>query len=249
VRVLSRNGDILDAPSASLTAAGAVVDIDPSIDPVPIPRDRLLGIIWPGAPGPPAPGAGERGTVLVDLRSGERLAGKLVSLDERRLVLVGSGTQISLERREVRAIWFGERRVKPIDDCARPSLLDAGRPSHRIGRNAVGGPLAIGGRTYRRGLGLRGAGSMVVEVPSGAHWLLVDLGADSSAAPFARIDLEILVEGGGSVRRVGLAPGDPAETAAVLVKGARALTVRIGPSGSDDPTGSLGDLADAIFID
>ena len=70
-----------------------------------------------------------------------------------------------------------------------------------------------------------------------------------AAAPFARVGLEVLVRGEARLRRDALAPGAEAELAAVPVKGAGSIAIRIFPSSGDDPTGCLGDIVDAVFIE
>jgi hypothetical protein len=261
-RILSRSGETLSAPSVEIDAEGAVVDIDPTADPVRIPWARLRGIVWParqdavGAPG-------TRGAIA-ELRSGERLTGEIVSLDGERLVLASGGSvravstplgppegtvDYTLAVRETVTVWIAGRRGAYLEDGLPPPPPDGSRPAYRLGRNVLGGRLAVGRRTFARGIGLRGPASLEISAPAGARWLLLGFGADAGAAPFARVGIEVLVRGEPRWRREGLAPGTEVERAAIPLKDGGPIALRIFPSSGEDPTGCLGDIVDALFIE
>ncbi len=246
VRIISTNGDILDAPVIELTDVGVLVEIDPESEPLHLARDRVAGVIWPAraAAGPTPRDPTRR---LVDLRTGERLIGQVVSLDGQVLLLKTGNTSRTIHRREVGAIWFGRRTVRAAEDQVPAAPASEDRPRYRRGLNALGAPLRLGRRVYHRGLGLRGPETIDVPVPAGARWFLAYLGADADAAPFALISLEVLVDGQRRMHHQGVAPGELARPVAVAVQGATQITLGVHPSG-DEATGCLGDFADAIFI-
>jgi hypothetical protein len=247
VRIISANGDTLDAPQAELTESGVVLDLDPGTDPVHLPRDRLAGVVW--AVRAPAAKAGTTApSHRIELRTGERLNGHVVSLDGEFLTLKGNGEPQRLDRREVQVIWFGPRAIRLAQDQISDAPASGERPVFRRGRHALGGPLRLGRRVYQNGIGLRGPVSLDIPVPPQARWFLADVGADADAARFARVVCEVLVDGQSRSRYEGLAPMAAARTVAVRVDGAERVTLRVTPT-DDDPTGCLGDFADAMFIE
>ena len=173
--------------------------------------------------------------------------GAIASLDGERLALGGEPAR-ALSVREVQSIWIAGRPGESLDDIVPPPPPEGARPAYRLRRSALGERLAIGRRTFSRGIGLRGPSSLEVPVPSGARWLLLGLGADAGAAPLARVGIEVLVHGQSCLRREGLVPGAEVEEAAVSLAGAGSIAIRVFPSSSEDPTGCLGDIVDALFV-
>ncbi len=245
VAIVSANGDVLRAPFAELTEAGAFVEINADLDPVVVPRDRLAAVLWPAKASAASPDGGAH---RVELRTGEQLTGRVESLDDKTLHLSFNGDAIEIDRREIRTLWLGQRDARLVDAVAGPENDGATRPAWRIDRNALGGPFRIGGRSYERGIGLRGPAEIRLAVPDGARWLLAAIGADADAASAARMTLELLVDAKSAGLFEHLIPGEPARVAAVRVGGASQVTIRLRPDG-DDATGCLADVADAVFIE
>ena len=273
VRLLSVDGEPLDAPAVILGEGGVMVEMDPSLDPVRFPLERLSGIVWAEGPGDARADTGRGrdqaagkvidrkaidrelidgevtdGEVIVELRSGERRKGALVSLGKELLALREGGAVRAIARRDIEQVWFGSHRGTPLD--ARVPAPPAGpeRPSWRAGKDALGGPLRIGARTFETGVGLRSPASVEIPVPGNAAWLLAWAGASADAAPLARVTVEILVGGKPAARIAEEQPGSPAEEVAVPVRGAISITVRASAAGSD-ATGCLGGLGDALFVE
>ena len=136
-----------------------------------------------------------------------------------------------------------------MEDGLAPPPSEGSPPPYRLGRSARGGPLAVGRRTFARGIGLRGPASLEIPAPAGARWLLLGCGADAGAAPFARVGIEVIAGGTRRWRREGLAPGAEVESAAIPLKDGGRIGLRIFPSSGEDPTGCLGDIVDAQFVE
>lgn len=241
VRIVSANGDVMNAPAVELTEAGAIVDISPDVDPILLVRDRVAGVLWPSNP------ASAEG-LFVELRTGERLTGQIISLDETVLVLKTDGAAKKIHVRDISEIQREPRRKRLIDERvpAWPSSQD--RPQYRIGRNALGGPLAIGRRLYRQGIGCRGPVALDVDVPAGARWFVADFGVDNRAASFARVTFTVLVNGEPKSQLDNISPGEPARRLAVAVRNVNTITLKVEPVG-ESPVGCLGDIVDAMFVE
>jgi len=183
----------------------------------------------------------------IDLRTGERMTGRIVSLDETALKLQTATGVMTIPRRDVEAIWFDLPNTKSADELVSPPAVKTDRPSWRRGRNALGNPLRIGRRTYGQGFGLRAPAMVEVPVPAGARWLVATIGPDADAAEFSRMTLEIQVDGKQVPAYEAAAPGQAARRIAVAVRGAARVLLLVKPAGTD-PTGCLGDFADVFFI-
>ena len=254
VRVLSVDGEPLDAPSVTLADDSVTVEIDPSLDPVRFPLDRLSGLVWAEESGEPAGSQTKPASkldedkVLVELRSGERRKGELVSLDTEALLIRESGAVRAIRRRDLESVWFGSHRGTLLDRQAPHPPPGPERPLWRIGQDVLGGPLRLGERTCETGLGLRAPASVDVPVPKSARWLVARAGASAGAAPFARVTIEILVDGKPAARTPEKRPGSPAEEFAVPVGGASTVTIRALATGADS-TGACGGIGDALFVE
>lgn len=247
VRIVSTNGDTLNVPTLDWVDGGALVEVDPSLDPIPLPRERIAAILWP------EDSAGASATTpvvaqpLVDLRTGERLAGDVASLDSERIVVRSGGQDLSIPRREVEAIRFASPVEAAAETLVSPAPETGERPLWRINRNALGGPLRMGSRMYRRGFGLRAGGTVEIPVPKGARWLIATAGADADGARTARMRLAIHVDGDERFGSDEITPGAAAGRIAVRVQDAAVIKLSVSPAG-DDPAGCLGDFAHVVFV-
>jgi hypothetical protein len=248
VRIVSTNGDVLNAPALDWTDAGLLVEVNPSLDPIPLPRDRIAAILWPvRTPTTASALSKEPGLPLVDLRTGERLAGRVTTLDGTVLKLETATGVMSVPRRDVEAIWFEAPKTQAADELVAPLPGKGERPSWRRGRNALGSPLRIDGRLYAQGFGVQAPGTVEIPVPVGTRWLVASIGPDADAARFARMTLELLVDGKQVVACDAASPGQAARRVAVAVKGAARVVLSV-KLATTDPTGCLGDFADVFFI-
>jgi hypothetical protein len=246
VRIISTNGDALDAPAVELTPGGAVVDINPAVDPLLIPRDRLAGLVWAESSGSDAAGKAGGASVQVELRDGERWTGTIRSLDGQGLTLSTGDGERKVPGRELRTISQAGTRIVVLDAVVEAPEAE-GRPPYRIGRNALGGPLRLGGRFFARGIGGRAPLELNVAIPENAVWFTGAAGVDADAAAFGRVSFEFLVDGKPAREQKDARPDEAPRAVTIPVKGARTLTIRMSaPTG--DSTGSLGDIVDALFI-
>lgn len=259
VRILSVDGEPLDAPAVILGDSGVTVEVDPSLDPVRFPLERISGLVWaeeaegagsadgrhPATGDVTAPAVNQ---VSVDLRSGERRRGSLLSIGKESLVLREAGAATSFPRRDIEQVWFGSHRGTLLDARAPTPPAGPERPLWRAGKDALGGPLRIGTMTFETGIGLRAPASVEIPVPRGAAWLLARAGASAGAAPWARVTIEVLIGGKPAARVAEKQPGSLAEEIAVPVRGASSITARASAAG-DDATGCLGGLGDALFVE
>jgi hypothetical protein len=245
VRVVSRDGETIDAPSVTLGEEGATVQFDPSLDPVRLPRERLAAILWAGDAAPPAPGRNE---VAVELRNGERRKGVLVSLGARGLVVMEGASAAVFPARAIDAMWFGAHRGARIDAWVPRAPAGPERPRWRVGKDALGGPLRLGARTCVSGLGLRAGASVAIPVPPNARFLIAYAGASADAPSCGTLTIEVLLAGTPAAALADLRPGSPARELALPLRGAGTLTVRA-PAAGAAAIGCEGGLGDALFVE
>ena len=185
---------------------------------------------------------------LIDLRTGERLAGRIASLDEMVLKLQTATSVLSIPRRDMEAIWFETPRTQVADE-----LVPQTPPQKASGLRFAGAAMRWVPRcgstagSMRKVFGLRAPATLEIPVPAGARWLVASIGPDADAARFARMTLEVLVDGKQAVACEAASPGQAARRVALSVKNAGKVVLSVKSAGAD-PTGCLGDFADVFFI-
>jgi hypothetical protein len=242
IRIISATGDVLDAPLADVDTEGVFIDINPNVDPIHLPTDRLSAIVWSARKNDLA--SENRGAARVELRSGEVFVARVTRLDGQALEMQTPAGPRVIPRREVVAL----RAARLVSaQPASPPPEDTLRPAWRLNSNALGLPLRMGGRAFKTGIGLHAPVRVTLPVPPQALWFVALAGADADAAPFARVKAEIQVDGQSAWKLDAAAPGQPPRYAAVKVNGAREVTLVVESAG-DDHTACLGDFAHAAFI-
>ncbi len=245
VRIFSRDGETVDAPAVGLSDDAVTIELDPSLDPMRLARERVAAILWANDAPPVAAGRGE---VMVELRNGERRKGVLKSLGTDGVVLIEGAGGCTLARRQVETLWFGTHRGVRIDDCVPRPPAGPECPAWRVGKDALGGPLRLGVRTCATGLGLRAGASVTIRVPPAARFLVACAGASADAAPFGALTIEILADGKAAAAVVNVRPGSAAREIALPLRGVGAITVRASAAG-EATAGCVGGVGDALFIE
>ncbi|MBN2581952.1 MAG: NPCBM/NEW2 domain-containing protein [Planctomycetes bacterium] len=244
IRIISANGDVLDAPFAEINAQGVFIDINPDVDLVHLPPDRLAAIVWPARLAEPL--TDRALPARIALRTGQVLPGRLLALDDQILHVETETGPCEIPRRELAAIQSAAVRLVPARPVPTPPD-DAFRPAWRVDSDALGLPLRIGGRSFSHGIGLRAPARVVLPVPDHVRWFIALAGADDDAAPFARVTVEIHADDRLTWKLEAATPGKPGQYAAVNVRGGRTVTLIVRSAENSD-TACLGDFAHAAFI-
>ena len=239
VRILSANGDVLNAPFAELTTAGIIVDINPDIDPLLLPRERLQGIIWPADPK-------QQPQTITSLRTGQQWIGTLVSIDEDALTIDAGDGKHTVPLRDVREVSRQQVRQIPLDDALADKTHEL--PRHRTDRNALGGPLQIGNAFYASGVGIRGGVEIELTPPRTAKWLIGWVGLDGESSSAAAARFEVRSRETELFRSERLSAGDQAMPVAVAVKDVERLLIRF-VADEENTSHFLGDVVNAYFVE
>ncbi len=201
----SRGATVERIDGALLSFAGdALVFEGDKVGELVVPFTELVALVVEGLGGESVKQTGQVRLLSVDLRDGGRVRGELTALDARRLVL----------RREERALALPIGLVSQalvLDGRARwlsastPAAQEPARPfgdaagmswAPRMDRNSAGGPLACGGETHARGVGLLAGARVEWELDGRPARLRAICGLDDGVlalplAPVARAVVEV----------------------------------------------------------
>lgn len=119
-----------------------------------------------------------------------------------------------------------------------------GRP--QTNRSIREKPLAIGGKTFARGVGTHAKSTLWIELAGGTEKFLASAGVDDAAGGPASIEFTIVADGKTLWRSGLMKPGQPAQTVDVNLRGAQTLLLRV-DDGGDGIAFDHADWADARF--
>jgi hypothetical protein len=182
---------------------------------------------------------------LLYLADGSRLLASSFDIAADRLdARLAAGQPISVPLAMLSKIEFlGTRRVwlsqlAPKSYKSKPYL--GGASPWQADRNIRGGPLAINGQAFTRGLGLQSACTMTWTLAGQYDRLTLSCGIDDAAGPWADADLTILVDGRAAVGPLRLQFKQASQSVDIKLAGAKELTIEVG-------FGKNGDVQD--FVD
>lgn len=123
----------------------------------------------------------QRDRLLVGLEDSDTsVAWELGTAQVRRVEVLGGRWQ-----------WLEDR---PAVLAEHTPLLDVRRP-HRLGRNVVGGPIRVGGRTFEHGIGVHSRSRLVFRLDPRCRRFVTGYGLDDDSGPMADVDVKILLDG------------------------------------------------------
>jgi len=196
------------------------------------------------------------GTALdVVLRDGTRLTGVDPQLDDQHLVLASfSGFKARVRLRDVVAMHVRSDAFTYVSDLEPSSLevkpfwkMAAGDPAvlyaPRMDRAFSGRPLACGGRTWTKGVGVFGGTTLSYDLDGKFKEFRAAAGLDDAAGDLGGVVFEVLVDGkmrwtSGFVRpsgRAGRGTAGPVDVGRIPLKGAQVLTLRVTSGDKQDP--------------
>ncbi|MCH9058596.1 MAG: NPCBM/NEW2 domain-containing protein [Planctomycetes bacterium] len=193
-RLLLTNGDVIRGFISTIDDRGISVAGDSQE--YEIPHDLLAGVRFARASAPPPKGR----HALVDLRHGGRITvtglewrgGSFVAeLPDVGRVTIEAGDVLSIEMIGGRWEWLSLR--EPVTYQHTP-MLSLDWP-YRTDENLFGGPLAVAGRRFERGISVHSRSSLTYELGGRYREFVTALGLDDTSGPLADVDVLVRVDG------------------------------------------------------
>lgn len=164
---------------------------------------------------------------------GSRLTFTSATLAAGKLSLtVPSLGAIQIDRKVVASIRFISERVTDLA-VLKPAAVkqygffDKGFP-YRLNRSVAGGPLRLGGRVYRTGLGLHSYAKLTYKLDGTYTSFVAVVGIDDSVRPNGDARLIFLGDGRELIPKLRLTGKDKPQTVRMKLKGVRQFTVQVG---------------------
>jgi alpha-galactosidase len=126
------------------------------------------------------------------------------------------------------------------------SNMRQGYGAPQVNRSIREKPLAIGGKTFERGVGTHASSIVWIELGGGADRFLATVGVDDAAAGNASLEFRVLADGRKLFESGLMKPGMPAKSVDVGLKGARTLLLQVTDAG-DGIAFDHADWAEARF--
>ncbi len=162
-----------------------------------IAQARLVGLVF--ARQPPRPAARDPFQV-VELATGDRLAGAWTGLTAESLELTTAwGERALLPTSVIAQVQFRNGRLVYLSDLEPVEVEEVGffgrTFSHRRDQAQDGGPLRLGGQTYRKGVAVHARSALTYELDGPFATFRTLLGFAESAAAQGRVAVRILGDG------------------------------------------------------
>ena len=162
---------------------------------------------------------------MLTFTSAALAAGKL------SLTVPALGT-VKIDRKAVASIRFVSQRVAYLADLKPTAVnqygfFDKGFP-YRLNRSVAGGPLRLGGRVYRTGLGLHSYAKLTYKLDGAYTSFVAVVGIDDSVHPNGDARLIFLGDGKELIPKLRLTGRDKPQTVRVKLKGVREFTIKAG---------------------
>lgn len=194
---------------------------------------------------------------VVDSPQADRPVALLTFVDETRLPARQVRWRPESTKAEVfrSSLQFASRRLRGTEITGgRHTWLASMRPAHYESRlffggqvapgvdaNASGGPLRLGGQTYRHGLGLHSFCRIQFDLKGEFEQFVAKVGVDSAAGPLADASVEIQVDDRSPVRFEHLDSRSDPRSIDLDVRAAKSLTIQV-------DYGHRGDVQDLINL-
>jgi hypothetical protein len=198
-------------------------------------------------------------TVQLELTDGSVISGELLRLEDGRGTLrLPSTAEAEVKLADVVAMWFPGGRfayvsdLQPADVEERAQLISVVFP-HRRDAAVLGGPLALGGRTYRKGLGVHAYTRLTYDLAGGYQTLRAVIGLDDGARDARTVSgtvvFQVLADGKPMLGEEGIAlrTESPPRPIEVPLAGVDRLEL-IADFGDSGDTLARGAWADAFLV-
>lgn len=190
--------------------------------------DRAFGVILGGPVAAP-----ESGRSMVSLDAQRRVFSNIRSADADRIDLdAGPLGKLSIPWRQVRGIAIRSERVvyvsgmEPVSTSQR-SIYDASWPP-RMDQSVMGGPIAIAGRTFDRGIGVHATSTLTYDLGGAFDSFVTTIGIDDAAGPRGRAVFRVICDGKVAYESSPISQG-VAEAVRVPLGGVKIMTLECNP--------------------
>jgi len=237
------SGTVVTIDEKGLTVQGPLGAVTVKLD--------VLTVAWLVNPLPSRP-ADPPVAAWVELVNGSRLLASRLSWSAHtiRVTRPGGGRAMLIPDEQVAAVEILNGRWRWLD-LQTPLLAEHNpfltiRWPARFGVNAVGGPIRIGEKPYRHGIGVHSSSRLVfaIEKASRFHCLA---GLDAAAGPLADVDVQVLLDGQVKYQKKSVTLSDGAIPINLDVRGAQKLELRVDFGANGDVQDRF-DWADAALI-
>lgn len=211
-----------------------------------LPRNRLYGIALAQAQA-----ADEPARCLVFLKDGSRVAGDLTGLTagQATLELLGGGkvafpwsAATKVEVRSSRVAFLSDLKPTQVEESA---LVTLTRPWRRD-RNVLGGALALGTKTYDKGIGVHSRSSLTFAAGKQYDTLAATIGIDAAAGGKGDCICSVLGDGQ-PIFKERVKGNDPPRELNIDISGVSEVTLLVEP-GADLDLSDYANWCDVRFI-
>jgi len=229
-RLLLRNGETIEGSVESIGPKGIRFRSEP-LGQIDIGFERLTAVAFAGqGPAPKTPPDGVVAVAYAD--NGTVVAGRIASLAAGKLALKALfGPEMALDAAKLLRIEFRGGRLVYLSDLEPAEAKET--PffdlvwHYRRDQSVDGNPLRLGGRTYRKGLGVHSRCELTYELKGGFRRFLADFGIDGEVGEKGDVDVAVLVDGVPRFERKSVTGRDGPVPVALDLAGAARLTLRV----------------------
>lgn len=175
--------------------------------------------------------ASRAGTLVVS--DGSRVTFTSVTVSAGKLSLtVPSLGAVVIDRKVIASIRFISERVTNLTDLKPTAVTQYGffdkGFAYRLNRSVAGGPLRLGRRVYRTGLGLHSYAKLTYKLDGTYTSFVAVVGIDDSVRPNGDARLVFLGDGRELIPKLRLTGRDKPQTVRMKLKGVRDFTIMVG---------------------
>jgi hypothetical protein len=189
---------------------------------------------------------------LLELADGTSLRAASLALEDGRLSAQDGPASYSIEPARLARIRVAPVAYVYLSDLEparteQTPFLDVSWPP-RADRAVAGGPLALKGRAYAKGIGMYGGTRMTFALPDGYSKLYALAGVDDAAGKLGRVTFRVLLDGRAAFEAGPLSAGGEPAPVVVDLAGARELTLSADFGSPVDASGDFADWAEVRLV-
>jgi hypothetical protein len=201
--VVLTNGDRVSGALLGVSAGKLVLKT--SVGQLPIDLKRIAALHLP-RPAKESPPADKAPRLLLELVTGEVIAGQVITASEAAgddgetgealPIRTAWGARVAVPLESVGRLMVQNGRfqflsdLRPVEARQTP-YLDAPRP-HRVNGSVAGGPLRLGGTRFSRGLGVHARSDLTYELASGYKTFAAIIGVDAAVGGAGSVFFRVL---------------------------------------------------------
>ncbi len=198
----------------------------------------------------PAPRAGRTQRAhVIELADGTRMRADSLELADGTLKAQHGQARYTIQADQLQRIQVASdgcvylSDLEPENVDLQPLLDVVWQP--RLDGSVAGGPLALDGKTYAKGLGMHARTEMTFATDGRYSRFYATIGVDDAAGPLGRVVFRVLADGRPLFQSEPLGGGDPAHPLVLDIAGASRLTLVADFGSSVEASGNFADWAEA----